>query len=128
MVDNKTWLEPADDAAYVNWGPAWRIPTEEQFEELLSNTNNTWTTLNGVNGRKFTSKTDSSLSIFLPAVGSRYDSSLSDVGSYGIYWSRTLYESSPDYAWDLYLTASYISTDSSIRYGGRSVRPIRLSE
>ena len=36
-IDNKTELDPEDDAAYVNWGPEWRIPTEEQIKELISN-------------------------------------------------------------------------------------------
>ena len=36
FVDNKTELDFEDDAAYVNWGPSWRIPSYEQFEELCT--------------------------------------------------------------------------------------------
>lgn len=34
--DSKTTLEPMDDAAHVNWGGDWRMPTKEDFEELLA--------------------------------------------------------------------------------------------
>ena len=34
-VDNKTKLDSEDDAAYVNWGPQWRMPTVEQQKELI---------------------------------------------------------------------------------------------
>ncbi len=54
FVDNKTELDPEDDAAYVNWGPSWRMPTTEQQCELYENCSSDWTTQNGVNGRLFT--------------------------------------------------------------------------
>ena len=72
-VDNKTELEPSDDAATVNWGPDWQMPSYEQCKELTngSYTTTTITTLNGVEGRMITSKSNGN-SIFLPATG--YDS------------------------------------------------------
>lgn len=36
-VDNITRLELEDDAARVNWGGDWRIPTEDEFQELIDN-------------------------------------------------------------------------------------------
>ena len=128
LIDNKSWLEPADDAAYVNWGPAWRIPSQEQFEELLNNTNNTWTALNGVHGWKFTSKTNSSIFVFLPAAGWRNDSSLNVAGSGGYYWSRTLYTSYPYYARYLLFYSGRVDTGSYYRCDGRSVRPVRVAK
>ncbi|MBR3472762.1 MAG: hypothetical protein IKH22_09310 [Prevotella sp.] len=129
-TDNKTELDPEDDAAYVNWGPNWRMPTYEQFQEL-DNSNYTtteWTTQNGVNGRKITSKSNGN-SIFLPAAGYRYVSSLSNAGSYGRYWSRTLDESAPSGAGRVYFDSSGVSTGYGIyRYYGQSVRPVRVSE
>ena len=50
-------------------GSPWKMFTQAQGQELIDGTNSTWTTINGVNGRKFTSKTDSSKYIFLPAGG-----------------------------------------------------------
>ncbi len=128
-VDNKTELDPEDDAAYVNWGPAWRMPSIEQFRELINSSYTTteWTTQNGVNGRKITSKTNGN-SIFLPAAGYRYDSSPQMAGSNGKYWSRTLYSDYADYARYLYFDSSVYGTDDNSRYCGRSVRPVRSQE
>lgn len=124
FIDNKTELDLEDDAAYVNWGPAWRMPSYEQFEELINSsyTTTTWTTQNGVNGRKITSKTNGN-SIFLPAAGSRYSSSLSYAGSDGDYWSRTCSVRS-DVAWGLYSGSNNIHSATYNRYIGLSVRPI----
>ncbi|MBP5381307.1 MAG: hypothetical protein J6Y39_06240 [Bacteroidaceae bacterium] len=127
FTDNLTELLPEDDAAYVNWGSDWRMPTITQFEELLKNSYTTteWTTKNGVYGRKITSKTNGN-SIFLPAAGARNDGSLGDAGSRGHYWSRTLNTSSPDKARRLYFNSSGIYTSYySTRFSGISVRPVR---
>ena len=129
FTDDKTELDPEDDAAYVNWGSAWRMPSQEQFAELINSSYTTteWTTQNGVNGRLITSKSNGN-SIFLPAAGYRYDSSLYDAGSYGGCWSRTLYESYPYCAWDLYFGSGISTNGSSGRCNGLSVRPVRVSE
>ncbi len=132
FTDDKTKLDLEDDAAYVNWGPAWRMPSKAQFDELINSnyTTTTWTTQNGVYGRLITSKKEgyTGNSVFLPAAGSRYRSSLSGAGSDGGYWSRTLYESGPIYAGDLNFYLSFIFSGSSIRRLGQSVRPVRVSE
>ncbi|MBQ6190567.1 MAG: Ig domain-containing protein [Bacteroidaceae bacterium] len=131
FTDDKTELDLEDDAAYVNWGPDWRMPSHEQFSELI-NSNYTiteWTTQNGVYGRKITSKTNGN-SIFLPAAGYRISSSLDDAGSSGYYWSRALYTSRPDCAgWGcLSFGSNWVYTTFFTRYDGRSVRPVRSSE
>ena len=125
-VDNKTELELADDAAYVNWGPNWRMPSVEQFVELINSSYTTteWTTVNGVNGWKITSKTNGN-SIFLPAAGCRIGTSLTSAGSNGIYWSRSLDASYPDSARGLFFNSSGINTYYSYRCDGLSVRPVR---
>ncbi|MBR5036429.1 MAG: Ig-like domain-containing protein [Prevotella sp.] len=129
FTDNKTELDLEDDAASVNWGPAWRMPSYEQFQELINSSYTTteWTTQNGVNGGKITSKTNNN-SIFLPAAGYRIGSSLYYAGSDGFYWSRTLYSGDPRNARRLYFGSSGIDTSSDYRYRGQSVRPVRLSE
>ena len=53
IVDNLTTLEPSDDAASVIMGGSWRMPSNEEYNELLNNTTNTWTIVNGVNGWLF---------------------------------------------------------------------------
>lgn len=91
-VDGKALLEPGDDAAQAAWGDKWRMPTEEEFEELLENCTATPTTVNGVNGYQFTSTVQGyeNASIFLPYGGQYIMSSLSSVTSCGMYLSSTL--------------------------------------
>ena len=129
FTDTLTELEPEDDAAYVNWGSAWRMPSKAQFEELINSsyTTTTWTTQHGIYGRKITSNSNGN-SLFLPAAGYRYDTSLINAGSYGYYWSRTLYSSTPDSAYGLYFYSGYVDWNYSYRFLGRSVRPVRAPQ
>ena len=125
-VDNKTELEPSDDAATANWGSNWQMPSREQYEELYNSsyTTTTWTTLNGVNGRMIVSKSNGN-SIFLPAAGDRSGTFLDYAGSYGDYWSNT---SGSDCACSLYFYSSRIDTYYRDRYYGQSVRPVRVKK
>ena len=121
-VDNKTILDPEDDVAHVKWGGTWRMPTLEEQEELLNNCTWTWTTQNGVDGYKVTGPNGNS--IFLPATGYRDGTAVYNRGSFGDYWSSSLY-SGNNY------NASYLSSGSydhdwgkNVRYCGYSVRPV----
>ena len=127
FVDNKTELDLEDDAAYVNWGPSWCMPTFEQQQELYENCSSVWTTKNGVNGRLFTGPNGNTL--FLPAAGSWVES-LSYVGSGGHYWSRTLCSSGPYDAYYLVFSSGIWSGGWSYcyRYCGSSVRAVRVSQ
>ena len=124
-VDNKTILELSDDAANANWGGDWMMPTMYELNELRDTDNCTWTwtTQNGVNGYKVTSKSIGN-SIFLPAAGGRNGSDLYNAGSYGYYWSSSLCPSNSDYAYFLYFSSDYISWNGYYRNYGRSVRPV----
>lgn len=124
-VDNKTVLEPSDDAATANWGSGWRMPTMEEIEELCSNCSWTWTTQNGVNSQLLTGPNGNS--IFLPAAGYRYGTSLNDAGSYGVYWSSSLGTGSPGYAFGLGFDSGGRVWSNLGRYYGQSVRPVRAS-
>ena len=127
-VDNKTELEPSNDAATENWGTSWQMPSLDQFKELINSsyTYTEWTTTpNGVKGRKITSKSNGK-SIFLPAAGYRNDAGLSNDCSDGLYWSRSLYESDSRNGWCLDFGSSYINTNHDYRCYGRSVRPVRV--
>ena len=81
-------LELEDDAAHVNMGGSWHIPSSEQIQELINETTSNWIKLDGVNGKLFTS--DNGKSIFIPAAGVASNGSLSDSGSDGYVWSSTL--------------------------------------
>ncbi|MBR4963326.1 MAG: hypothetical protein IKY54_05430 [Muribaculaceae bacterium] len=124
-VDNKTTLELTDDAARVNWGGKWRIPTIAEYDELKSTSNCTWTwtTQNGVKGYKVTSKKNGN-SIFLPAAGNRNDDSLYDAGSDGDYWSSSLYTDYNNGAYGVCFNPNGVVWFYSGRYYGRSVRAV----
>ena len=122
FTDNLTTLLPEDDAATANWGSDWRMPTKEEWQELYQNTTHTWTTQNGVEGRLFTASNGNSL--FLPAAGYRNDSSLEGAGSYGYYWSSSLYTSRPYYAWCFYFSSDSYSVSRNNRRSGQSIRAV----
>ena len=121
-VDNKTVLDLEDDAAYVNMGADWRMPTLTEQRELLDNCTWEWTTQNGVKGYKVTGKNGNSL--FLPAAGYRYGSSLRNAGSRGDYWSSSLYESNPSSAYELGFYSDYYRWYYGNRFYGQSVRAV----
>ena len=122
-VDNNTELDPEDDAAAVNWGGSWRMPTIEEWQELLDECTWTWTTQNGVSGRLVTSNTNGN-SIFLPAAGDRTLTYLDNAGSLGVYWSSSLNTDYPRYAYDVIFDSYDVYRDYGGRYNGLSVRPV----
>jgi uncharacterized protein (TIGR02145 family) len=105
-TDGKTVLEAEDDAATVNMGSGWRMPTTAEFQDLGNackfidssgteiTSSNKLTTLSGVTGIYLEDKTDSSKRLFFPTVGSCYNGGVYDVGSCGLYWSSSLFNSS----------------------------------
>ena len=111
------------DAARANWGGSWRMPTAEEFRELIDNCKWTWTTLNGKAGYKVVSKKNGN-SIFLPAAGYRNGTSLNFAGEFGYYWSSTPDEDFSSYAYDLYFDSSYHGVGYRSRGDGRTVRPV----
>lgn len=128
FTDGKTELDPEDDAATVNWGNGWQMPSIDQFEELINSdyTTTVWTTLNGVKGRKLTSKSNGN-SLFLPAAGWRYVTSLDGAGSDGYYWSRSLCTSISNSAYGRgFNSGAGWNCGYSGRYSGHSVRAVRV--
>ena len=81
--DGKSILDMVDDAAHVNWGGDWRMPTKEELDELCDKCNWEWIMLNGVNGCKVTGPNGNS--IFLPAAGlyNTFDNQLNSEGING---------------------------------------------
>lgn len=122
-VDNRTRLELADDAARVNWGGSWRMPTLDEIKELKEQCSWQWTSVNGHSGYRVTSKRNGR-SIFLPAAGYRYGSSSSNVWSRGVYWSSLLDTSNSLYAYYLYFNSSSVDWGGTYRRDGLSVRAV----
>ena len=90
FTDDKATLEMSDDAAYINMGSKWRMPTGSEFEELIDNCTWTWTTRDSVNGYKVVGTNGNS--IFFPAAGYYFNRELCDVCTDGYYWSGSLCE------------------------------------
>ena len=124
-VDNKTELEPEDDAAYVNWGSSWRMPTYEQLRELFDNCTWMWTSLNGVNGCLLTGPNGNTL--FLPASGSRSGSSNNLLGVQSIYWSRRLDTGINQYAIMRGGESEHLFYGRDMRSHGNPVRAVCVS-
>ena len=121
-VDNLTVLEQVDDAAYQS-DNICRMPTSGECQELIDNTTSTWETLNGVNGRRFTSKTNGN-SIFVPAAGLCNNGSVHGVGPNGCLWSSSIKESYSGYAWYLNVNSSNVFVSDYGRCDGFTVRAV----
>ncbi len=115
-VDNKTVLDPEDDAAYLILGGSWRMPTKDELDELRSTCSFQWSYPNGILG----------ITVVAPNGNSIFFSSSGDDCS---YWSSTLYANYPNQAycfeaedsegWDTSMYASPIS-----RVAGKPIRPV----
>ena len=133
LVDNKTVLEAADDAATVNWGSMWKMPTTQQFRMLRLGVVTEWGTLNGVNGRFFYKKDASGNKvvdkyIFLPAAGQYGDGDINELflgGSKGNYWGCQLYDIYSAFGGEMTITSSsMLPSNMSRRMFGKSVRAV----
>ena len=129
-TDGKTTLEKEDDAAYVNWGVSCRMPTNDEFGELLNSSNCIWTwtimtTSDGssISGYQVTSVTNGN-SIFLPASGYRNNGVLYNHGSDGSYRSSTLGSDLSLNVYDLYFYSGSHKQDYGYRFNGHTVRPV----
>ena len=122
FADGKTVLDPEDDAASINLGGNWRMPTDAEWTELTENCTWTWTTRNGVNGRLVTGSNGKS--IFLPVAGMRSGVYLYAAGTLGIYWSSSLYESDAHSARQIACNSDGFERGYSSRYYGYAVRPV----
>jgi len=123
--DNLDTLESVDDVASVNYGGNWRMPTQDELNELKALTNQ-WVTnyndISGLNGRLFTGTNGNML--FIPAAGYRDGSDIYDVGSYCNLWSSSLYLDDPGYACNLGFFSGNIDMYDNDRCYGFSVCPV----
>ena len=127
-VDNKIILEPGDDAACVNWGGAWRMPTLAEQQELLSNCTIAFIQINGVNGCLLTSNIDgyTDSSIFLPAAGNRGNKMYNWQGRRGFYSSSSLNTDGPHSRHEIMINLEdrTVKEGSGPRYYGFTIRPV----
>ena len=111
------------DVARKVWGGSWRMPSIDEFLELLEECIWTWITSDRINGYIVTGPNGNS--IFLPAAGIRDSTSLNGHGSYGYYWSGDI-----GYTGDarcLYFGSGFQCCNYCIRSNGLLVRPVKYS-
>ena len=136
VIDNKTILDPEDDAAHVNWGGEWRMPTYEEIDELINECEWSWDNpaiiydatgfvVTGPNGN----------TMFLPATGCMIQDSLDCINDhYASYWSSSLYyfdpyNGDPTRAMYLYCFSKHVGRSeqkflSLDRPVGMAIRPV----
>ena len=124
FTDNLTTLEAADDAATVNWGEGWRMPTKAEMNELLNSCTHTYIKRNGMNGRLFTGPNGNS--IFIPSAGTYNGSTNYGANSYGEYWLSNIVDMSPSFANDLYFERGNYDIQGLSRSEGKPVRPVLI--
>ena len=119
-------LELEDDAAHVHMGGDWHVPSPDQVNELIDNTTTAWTTSNGVNGIRFTSKKDGSKTIFIPAAGAIFNGSISSSGSVGTFQTNMISAvgSGGYYALQVSSTGCTLNNYFGSRNDGTSVRGV----
>ncbi len=115
------------DAATVNWGAKYRMPTMFEIDELVKNTETKWISIEMPDGSSVSGKIAKSningKSVFFPAAGSRDGSDSYGVGYYGYCWSA----SATDYysrAWSLCFNSWKFGRGNDNRDDGQSVRPV----
>lgn len=121
FYDDLTTLEPSDDAAIVNWGNGWRMPTNEECQELFDNCVHKSATYRGIHGRHFTGPNGNS--IFLPAAGYRDDYRLDEETTGGWYWASTLPNVGSGGGF-VFWSNHYYGDWANYRERGLSVRPV----
>ncbi len=118
------------DVAHMKWGGDWRMPTRAQCQELIDNCTTEQTTLNGVNGVRFTSNINGN-SIFLPAAGCfhhRWQARRSSI----CYWASTRFSAGDEWRFAFCMNNSpFLKKTNEVRmtrrfyrYRGMSVRPV----
>ena len=149
FTDALTTLEATDDAATTVLGAGWAMPTVANWEELGEQCYWVWTTnynnqnVSGYIVYKVKSASDKGIvvndsdkqsasysikdaHIFLPSVGDRLDWNLDRVGSIGCYWSASLYDDGPRYAYNCHFDSSSVyPSNVSNRPYGFSIRPVK---
>ena len=126
-VDYKKELDKEDDAAYVIWGEKWRIPTADEWNELLKKCDWEFSKVNGIPGFKVIAKKPryKGNSIFLPFAGVREGNKVNNTGQLGIYRSSTLDASNSCMAKDFIISQGVrLHIGYDYRFGGLTIRPV----
>ena len=125
-LDNIVKLELSDDAAHVNLGVGWRIPTDKDWQELSTQCLWYWVEQNGYKGYKIVSKINGN-SIFLPVTGYAKEKTIDYSYAYGYYWSSNLVSEDSNKAWYIRFSSKEVEWGYYYgRYVGLAIRPVCL--
>ena len=129
--DNQHVIYTEDDAATIQFGGEWRIPTSAEAQELINNCDWTWETNNGKSGYRVKSRVEgyTNKSIFLPLTGYMWQSSKDGTSDYGIYWLADLIKDDTLEGYSLHIyNPSYNSSlrmvNGNVRSQGSVIRPV----
>lgn len=125
-IDNKTKLDPDDDVAHTVLGGTWRMPTEDEMQELISQCSWEWKKYNGVYGYQATSKVNGK-SLFFPAAGCYDDGTLKSLEYSCKYWTSSLFtDSRAAMCGEFYVSngKNKLSVSYYFRYYGYPIRPV----
>ena len=130
-------IAPSMDAARVNLGAPWRMPTTGEYEELFANIDyidadgntidssqaNKLITINSITGIRIKSKNNGKI-LFFPCSGHGYGTSWYDSGSNGYYWASSFYSSTN--CCYLYFDSGGVNPQSkNNRFRGFAVRAVQ---
>lgn len=82
------------DVAHMKWGEQWRMPTREEFNELIFGCSWQKTGINGVSGMLGTSKVNGN-TIFFPCAGNMVDAEHTHDGTNAFLWTASEVEFQP---------------------------------
>ena len=122
-------LAPEYDAATAILGDDWRLPTYDDFTELIDNTTRKWVNDyhdSGIAGKLLKADSiENDAELFIPASGYRGGSGYASQGSYGFLWSSSITIGGGQCSWYLYMDDMSLKHGSSSRCYGLCVRPVK---
>lgn len=122
IIDEDGLLTKEHDVANRIWGDPWRMPTDEEFEELIANCKWEFTDYNGTNGYLVTGPNKET--IFLVAAGFKQDIGAEYVGEYGDYWSSSVVPELIGASCSLGYGPTSYGRRRYARFVGRTIRPV----
>lgn len=122
IIDETGTLTKNHDVAHVIWGEGWRIPTIEEWGELIDKCNWNFAAFNGVNGYLVTGPNNNM--IFLPAAAFMQNTSVDNVGDFGDYWSSSVVNELSGNAYSMGYSSKSYGRRRYARYAGRTIRAV----
>ena len=131
IIDKDDTLKDSYDVATQKWGTGWRIPTTNDFLELINECSWDWSKQNGYNGCIVTGPNGNS--IFIPAAGciENEAQNIDGYDEYGHYWTSSpiwyyngSYHDSPEHAGHISFGVKDQNSIGAFRYEGMPIRPV----